>query len=217
MTEDKDFKKVVRERSAKTGESHSAARRMLAGESGNQDLTVVRNQLAYAFTLLWQEFRPALRGLTDDEYLWQPVANCPTIHSQPDGTYRCDAQFPVGGAASVAQRLCWIAQITRVRTNQHFGDKSVVAGDVASVPGTAKAGVEWLGEAVAAWAAGLAAADPTLLTRHSENLSPGSMDGQFLFVDVVWHHLQLLAQCTSQVSLLRDIYLAQRPDVVSAR
>jgi translation initiation factor IF-2 len=34
MTEDRDFKKVVRERSAKTGESYQAARRQIEGKQG---------------------------------------------------------------------------------------------------------------------------------------------------------------------------------------
>ena len=118
MTEDKDFKRVVRDRAAKTGESYAAARRQLAPGDKKADLVLARDWLASMLERFWAGFRPGLRGLTDDEYLWEPVPGCPTIRRQPDGTYRADHQFPIQGAATIAQRLCWAAQLTVVDTNQ---------------------------------------------------------------------------------------------------
>lgn len=220
MTENKDFKRVVRERAAKTGESYATARAKLEpGATARADvaaLTVVRDQVVSQCRWAWQEFRPGLRGMTDDEFRWEPIPGCPTIHRHPDGTYRTDQQFPIHGAASIAQRVSWIGSYLLVVTNQHFGDKSVVMADVAEVPGTAREGIARFGDAVTAWADGLAACDPLFLLVYDDNRSPGSIDGQFPFIGHVTFTLQLLTQTCAHVSMARDLYLAAHPELVSS-
>lgn len=217
MTEDKDFKKVVRERAAKTGESYSTARKHLTSKDSEEHLTVVRDELASSVRNSWTGFRPSLRGLTDDEYLWQPAPGCPTIHRRPDGTYRVDPQFPIEGVAAIAQRLCWVAQTIHVAANQHFGDKSITREHVSSVPGVAPKGVAFLSDAVTAWSDGIARCQPSFLLAHSENLSPGAIDGQFPFVAVVMFYFELLVQSCAQVSMTRELYLKAHPEMVGAR
>jgi hypothetical protein len=217
MTDDKDFKKVVRDRAAKTGESYSAARRQLTTDTPPDQLALIRDQLASSVATFWQGFRPELRGLTDDEYLWEPVRGCPTVHPQPDGTCRADHQFPIRGAASIAQRLCWAAQLTLVDTNQHFGNKSATWKDVAEVPCTAAGGVDLLAGAVRGWIDSLSSCRPSFLLEHSENRSPGAIDGQFPFIEVVLFHFQLLVQSCAHVSMTRDLYLQAHPDIVGVR
>ena len=216
MTKDKDFKTVVRERTEKTGESYSIARsKLLDKRDTPNELLEVRDALASSFHEFWGEFRPGLRGLTDGEYIWEPVAGCPTVRLQADGTYRVDGQFPVRGAATIAQRLCWIARLTLQRTNQHFGDKTITSLTDGPVPGTATAGVAFLGGALEAWTAELRDCEPKRLIEHSENTSPGAIDGEFPFIGVVQHQFQLLVQCATSVAVTRDWYLTTHPEVVS--
>ena len=218
MTEDKDFKKVVRERAAKTGESYSTARANLAQkETQAAGLEVVRDQLSSAVQYFWGEFRPRLRGLTDEEYRWEPVPGCPTIRQQPDGQWIVDHQFPIVGAAAIAQRLCWTGQFLRGRTNQHFGDKSLRPEDVATVPGDAAGGVASLDAAVTEWKESLANSSPAFLLDHSENTWPGAIDGQFPMIGTNVFMFQLLVECCSQVSATRDFYLRAHPDIVGPR
>lgn len=218
MTEDKDFKKVVRERAAKTGESYSAARANLSHDEGGSvgELGVVRDQLAGFVSYFWNDFRPQLRGLTDDEYRWEPFPGCPTIRQQPDGTWAVDHQFPLAGAASVAQRLCWAGQFLRGRTNQHFGDKSMMPDDLAAVPGDAVGGVEYLDAAVKEWHASLAACAPRFLLEHSDNRWPGAIDGQFPMVGTTTFMFQLLVESCAHASATRDAYLRAHPNIVRA-
>jgi hypothetical protein len=217
MTEDKDFKKVVRDRAAKTGERYSTARKHLTARDSDERLVLVRDELASSVRNFWTGFRPSLRGLTDDEYLWQPTPGCPTIHRQQDGTYRVDHQFPIEGAASIAQRLGWAAQTIHVATNQHFGDKSITREHVGNVSGTAPEGVAFLSDAVSGWGDGLAACEPSFLLEHSENLSPGAIDGQFPFIAVVMFYFELLVQSCAHVSMTRDLYLKTHPEIVGSR
>ncbi len=37
-------------------------------------------------TSLW----PRMRGLTDDEYFWEPVEGCWSVRPHPDGTFVAD-------------------------------------------------------------------------------------------------------------------------------
>lgn len=218
MTEDKDFKKVVRERAAKTGESYSTARANLTqADTNDAGLQVVRDQLSSAVQYFWGEFRPQLRGLTDAEYLWEPVPGCPTIRQQPDGQWMVDHQFPIVGAASIAQRLCWAGQFLRGRTNQHFGDKTLKPEDVAAVPGDAAGGVGYLEEAVNEWQGLLASSRPAFLLEHSDNTWPGAIDGQFPMVGTNVFMFQLLVECCSHVSATREFYLRDHPDIVGPR
>jgi hypothetical protein len=217
MTTDKDFKKVVRERAAKTGESYTTARHQLEGDSSPAALTVLRDQLVATIQYFWTTFRPGLRGLTDDEYRWEPVPGCPTVRPGDSGGYRADNQFPPAGAASIAQRLCWSAQLLLVDTNQHFGDKSVVWSDVAEVPGEATGGVAFVDSAVTAWQEAIAACEPSRLLEHSENRSPGAIDHEFPLMTSIVFKYQLLVQCCAQVSMTREVYLAAHPDIVGPR
>ena len=215
MGDDEDFD-IRPEGAAEAGESDSTARNQPTAGS-DRDLALVRDQLTLSVRFLWDEFRPTLRGLSDDEYLWEPVAGCPTVRRQSDGTHRADHQFPIQGAASIGQRLCWAAQLTLVDTNQHFGDKSITWKDVATVPGTAAGGVTFLTDAVRAWIDALGTCAPSLLLEHSENLSPGAIDGQFPFIEVVTFHFRLLAQSFAHVSMTRDLYLREHPELVGVR
>jgi hypothetical protein len=213
VTSDKDFKKVVRERAAKTGESYSTARSNLASEP-NADMKVVRDQFVGLVRFFWSGFRPQLRGLTDDEYLWEPVAGCPNVRGGEDGTWRADHQFPVKGAASIGQRLCWAAHLIEVDLSQHYGDKSVTMTERRAVPGDATGGVRYLESSVENWMAAVEACDPARLLEHSQNLSPGSIDHQFPLVATLIFKYQLLVECCSQVSATRDWYLAAHPNMV---
>ena len=218
VTEDKDFKKVVRDRAAKTGESYSTARANLVhGDSREVAMVVVREQLASSFEYYWAGFRPQLRGLTTEEYRWEPVPGCPNIRPQPDRTWTVDHQFPVAGAASIAQRLCWAGQLLLGRTNQHFGDKSLMPADLSAVPGDATRGVEYVDEAVTRWQAALAQCEPGFLLVHSDNRWPGAIDRQFPVMGVAVFMFQLLVECCSQVSATRELYLREHPEIVGPR
>jgi hypothetical protein len=214
VTEDKDFKKVVRDRATKTGESYATAKRHLRDPDADQGLLFARDEFVNELVYFWGEFRPSLAGLTTEEYLWEPVAGCPTIKRQADGTFRVDETFPVRGLASIAQRLCWGAQLIVVNTSQHFGDKSVTHADV-TVPGDAPSGVRFLEEAITAWKTAISDCEPSWLREHSDNRSPGAIDVQFPVLQGLLFNFALLVQCATSVTLTRDFYALQRADVVS--
>jgi hypothetical protein len=209
VTSDKDFKKVVRARAEQTGESYSTARSQLeaaARPPEDPGLVFAHEQLVSYLNGIREDFRSVLDSLTNDEYLWEPVPGCPALHLQDDGTYRADSEFPIRGAATIGARVCWAAQLILVDTSQHYGDKSVTHADVQTVPGVAAKSVEVLDNAIAAWIRAIAACEPRRLTEHSENKSPGAIDGQFPLMQVVLFKAMILVQCSVQASMTRHLY-----------
>lgn len=71
-----------------------------------------------------QQLRPRLEGLTDDEYLWEPVADCWTVHpaSRPvtiDFAYPPPQPEPF---TTIAWRLAHvIVGVLAMRNHAHFG------------------------------------------------------------------------------------------------
>ena len=88
---------------------------------------------------------------------------------------------------------------------------------MAEVPGTAPAGIEFVSSAFSAWIDALATCRPSFLLDHSDNRSPGAIDGQFPFIAVVSFHFQQLVQSCAQVSMTRDLYLTAHPEIVGIR
>jgi hypothetical protein len=71
-------------------------------------VTDVKDNLVSLSDYSFQRTRARLQGLTDDEYLWEPVPNCWTIRLQPDGRYRADWAVPLaatGPFTTIAWRL----------------------------------------------------------------------------------------------------------------
>ncbi|WP_372512270.1 DinB family protein [Mycolicibacterium gadium] len=84
--------------------------------------TNMTEELAFQLDFHWtQALRPRLEGLTDDEYFWQPVPDCWTVH--PDGGV--DFAYPAPEPApftTIAWRLAHvIVGVFAVRNHSHFG------------------------------------------------------------------------------------------------
>src|SRR3954453_20559328 len=81
-------------------------------------ITQLADQIDYHWT---NQLRPRLDGLTDDEYFWQPVPDCWTVH--PDGAI--DFTFPQPQPApftTIAWRLAHIiVGVLAMRNHSHFG------------------------------------------------------------------------------------------------
>ena len=84
--------------------------------------TSVTTEMAFQLDFHWtHSLRPRLEGLTDDEYFWQPVPGCWTVH--PDGGV--DFAHPPPEPApftTIAWRLAHvIIGVFAMRNHSHFG------------------------------------------------------------------------------------------------
>lgn len=82
----------------------------------------ITDELAEQTDFHWTNFlRPRFQGLTEDEYFWQPVADCWTVHA--DGSI--DFDYPEPNPApftTIAWRLAHvIVGVFAMRNHNHFG------------------------------------------------------------------------------------------------
>ena len=112
---------------------------------------------------------PRLRGLTDEEYYWEPVAGCWSVRPDADGRFVSDGSGPGSDpdpppVTTLAWRIAHIAVgVFHTRASTFFGDGSVPADadmfdprhQPQSLPPTAAGAVDLLRSSYEWWRDGL--------------------------------------------------------------
>ncbi|HEU4567906.1 MAG TPA: DinB family protein [Marmoricola sp.] len=166
----------------------------------------------------WREqLRPRLAGLSDEEYLWEPVPGAwnvrprgtsPTPQAVGSGAHTIDWAFPEPDPApltTIAWRLCHvIVGVLAMRNAGHFGGPPA-SHDTWEYAGTADGALAQLDDQYARWAAGVAGLDEDALA------SPcGPSEGPFAdepMAALVLHIHRELIHHGAEIALLRDLYL----------
>lgn len=168
----------------------------------------------------WQnQLRPRLDGLTDDEYLWEPVDGCWSI--RPRGTATSSDPRGAGGwvidweypepdpppVTTIAWRLGHIAiPVLGTRAANHFADGGV-GGDTTEWPPTAADGLALLDHHYEQWMRGLRSLGPGDLERPC-----GPAEGGFSnepIAALVLHINRETIHHGAEIALLRDLYRAR--------
>jgi DinB family protein len=162
--------------------------------------------------------RPRLRGLTDEEYFWEPVDGCWTLRQRPDGGYALDSTWPPPSpppVTTIAWRLLHIAVgCFATRTSTFFGDGSV-PGDATmadprhaptDLPGTATDALAFLESTYQRWHDAIAVLDEEALCAplgpRGGPYADDPMAGLIVHINrEVMHH-------GGEICLLRDLYRA---------
>lgn len=162
----------------------------------------------YAF----ERLRTRLEGLTDEEYLWEPAWDCWTIRRNESGKMSWDWGVvfdeppPV---TTIAWRICHIvdclaAERCAVLLGQEPGPSLLGAG----LPATAEAAIETLERANGMWRGYVdAVSDEDLRAKLGPAAGIYAEDTRLGFV---LHIVDELIHHAAEVSLLRDLYLAER-------
>jgi hypothetical protein len=161
---------------------------------------------------------PRLQGLTDAEYLWEPVPGCWSVRQQADGTYQLDgegAEPDPPPVTTIAWRMMHIGAVCLYnRANAFFSDGGAPA-DVdmfdarflpASLPATADEAVTFMAEAYRRWHDGIAGLDEEALRRP---LGPrGGFFAQEPMAGLVLHISREVMHHGGEIGALRDLYRA---------
>jgi hypothetical protein len=110
----------------------------MARWSGADRVELLRFQLEEAWTAL----RDRVEGLTDDEYLWEPVPGCWTVHRDEAGRWVTDYAEPDPDPApftTIAWRLVHVADCKVMYHEWAFGDGRLGFDDLAAPPTVAGA------------------------------------------------------------------------------
>lgn len=172
------------------------------------DLTwnpLLREQLTWHWTY---QLRDRLAGLTDAEYLWEPVPGCWSVRPRgDDGIPAIDFAMPQPDPppfTTIAWRLAHvIVGVLAMRNASHFGRAPTDYGSFPYFP-TAAGALAQLDEEYAAWTAGVEALGEDGLARPC-----GPAEGPFADVPMatlVLHINREVIHHLSEVCLLRDLY-----------
>ena len=165
----------------------------------------------------WQErLRPRLEGLTDEEYFWEPVPGCWSVHRRGASTapiswgsgeftwdYEPDTEpTPV---TTIAWRLGHLIESFASTNGVYFGGPRVAA-ETFGFPGAAASALARLDEVYADFAAGVRSLGDAGLAEPQGHRSPPAFAHApvarvVLYMSVeAFHH-------GAEVCLLRDLYL----------
>ena len=155
-----------------------------------------------------QMLMPRLKGLTDEEYLWEPYPDCWSIGRREDGSWQPDRGKPIPPEpeplTTIAWRMAHIAEMLMRRSANQFG----AGGFVPDMAGTADNAVARMRSGYADWMGGLEALDDSELERPT-----GKTEGPYAdwpLAALVQHMNRELIHHGAEVALLRDLYRAKQ-------
>jgi hypothetical protein len=170
---------------------------------------VTRDLLA-TFEVVRYRLFGRLEGLTDAEYLWEPVDDSLSIRPGVDGVFGVDELFPkpVPGmpdpVTTIAWRIMHIGAACLRGYVIHFFEDVPDIGDRRAWPGTAKEGVQALAEDWERLVSRIAAlGDKRLLAPMG--LGPGGWERE-TYLKLALHALDEVAHHGGEIGLLRDLY-----------
>ena len=178
------------------------------------------HELVEQFDWHWtHHLRPRLDGLTDDEYLWEPVPGCWSVRPREAaispqaagaGDTVMDYQYPEPSpvpVTTIAWRMGHISiGIFGMRAANHFGDGGV-GYESTDWPLDAAGGLALLERSYQAWLDGLSALDPDALARPV-----GRHEGPFAeypFAALILHINREAIHHGAEICLLRDLFAHQ--------
>lgn len=171
--------------------------------------TDLASRLADQLDFHWNtQLRPRLVGLTDDEYFWQPVGDCWTVH--PDGSIDFSHPPPEPEpVTTIAWRLAHvIVGVLAMRNHAHFGGPPA---DYQSWPHAprADAALRQLDDVYRAWDDGVRGLDESGL-----RAPVGSAEGPWAehpMIELVLHINREVIHHGAEIALLRDLYVHTHP------
>jgi hypothetical protein len=166
--------------------------------------------------------RPRLDGLTDEEYLWEPVKDAWNVRRRPDGRYGADGTGGEGPpdegnppVTTIAWRLTHIAAgCFWPKYQAFFGDQDAPADlDMfdrrffpAELPGTAAGGIALLEDSYRLWHDAIAVLDEATLREPLG--SRGGPYAQDSMAALIVHLNREAMHHGGEIGVLRDLYRA---------
>ena len=152
-----------------------------------------------------------LDGLTDAEYLWEPVPSCVTLRAGADGAFRADplpAQDAVPAPFTTIGWRIWHIGADCLRSYGRFFEDQPQGGDPRLWPGTATEGVQLLAEDWSRFRGRIEAigspGDDRLLQPMGPRAGGYSQESYLL---LALHALDEAAHHGAELGVLRDLYL----------
>jgi len=154
----------------------------------------------------WQTLRHRLEGLTDEEFFWEPVPGCWTVHRSETGCWLADYADPAPDPppfTTIAWRLVHIASCKVMYHEYAFG-AGKLTWDELEYPHTAVDAITWLEEGHGKLQAALGQLSDAELTEMRLTNWGEQWETWRIFWTMVFHDLHHGAE----IGCLRDLYRA---------
>lgn len=150
-----------------------------------------------------------LDGLTDAEYLWEPVASCMTLRADADGVFRADPR-PAGDVrpapfTTIAWRIWHIGADCLRGYGRFFEDQSRSGDDRHLWPGTATEGVQVMADDWSRFRTQVESLGDDRLLRPMGPIADPYAHESYLLLAL--HALDEAAHHGAELGVLRDLYL----------
>ncbi|MCC9306281.1 DinB family protein [Kitasatospora sp. RB6PN24] len=159
--------------------------------------------------------------LTDEEYLWEPVAGCWSVRPRTDGPGPRATRLLGGGDwgrdsasgehpwpppfTTIAWRMTHLSELLALRADYTVGGRSMTFDDC-PVGTDAASAVAILTSAAEAWRGALLRTDDAALDEVGHCTYPYGGDAEEPFVEVVWWVNQEVLHHGAEIALLRDLH-----------
>ncbi len=152
----------------------------------------------------YEPVRARVRGLTDEEFFWQPVRGCWTVHLGPDGRWTADYAEPDPDPppfTTIAWRLVHLATCKVMYHEYAFG-RGELTWDTIDHPHTARSAIEMLERGQDLLVADLHALDDRGLDEARLTNWGQAWPTWRIFWTMIWHD----AHHGGEIGALRDLY-----------
>jgi hypothetical protein len=185
---------------------------MSVSEGGATVPRVSDNPVTRSFLQTFEEARERifgrLAGLTDAEYLWEPVPSGLTVRAAGDGTFRADPRpddVTPAPFSTIAWRMWHIGADCLRGYGRYFGDARMTGDERQVWPGTAAGSIEAMARDWAAFRAHVASLGDDRLIEPMGPIADPFADDTYLMLAI--HALDEAAHHGAEIAVLRDLYL----------
>lgn len=169
---------------------------------------LITDDLVRTFDEVFDRAVARLAGLTEAEYLWEPVDGCMTVRPYGDGVFRADPvppEDPVPAPFTTIAWRMWHIGSDCLRGYLRFFEGEPGGGDPLVWPGTPEAGIEAMAEDWSRFRARLAGLGDGRLMRPMGAL--GGRYGTETYFKLGLHALDEVAHHGAELGVIRDLYL----------
>lgn len=158
----------------------------------------------------YQRLRRRLEGLTDREYLWEPVPGSWSVRPAGDGRHRIQREEDPSDPpplTNIAWRMCHIGDLLREERNWHsFGRKPEFRDADIDHPVTATGGIAYIESSYEAWTRLVASlSEDDVWAPNGPEFGPWADTPK---LSLIVHILDEFVHHAAEVALLRDLYRA---------
>ncbi|MBO0886206.1 MAG: DinB family protein [Acidimicrobiales bacterium] len=155
----------------------------------------------------YERLQARVEGLTDEEYLWEPVPGCLTVKPDEPGSFATGGPPSPGPLTTIAWRICHIGDFLRHERNWRWlgREPEQLDRDIRH-PMTAAGGLAYVGASWTSWQRLVSSLTPDEMWAPMGPIAGPYGDSER--IGLVIHIMDELIHHAAEVGVMRDLYAA---------